>query len=149
MIAFIQQVTGSSFFEYHSPLGYSFSDFFLLFFRKVDDLKTLAGTTAIVLFSTFITLNKQQVTAMILAVGMGISGFAALMTMTYDVFRNSFAESFIEDEIFSDEFIFEILFFYLAGVVDDSAFQLKNIFETFILHPGTGFLATNATGAVH
>jgi hypothetical protein len=46
----------------------------------MNEILTLPAATAFKLFAAFVALNKQQVTAVIHAIGMRIGRFTALMT---------------------------------------------------------------------
>src|SRR5690348_14832039 len=88
-------------------------------------------------------------TCFISAVGMRIAGFAALMAMTYNLIPHCFSEPSVKNKIFTMKFIGEIMFFYLVGILNNSAFQVKYIFKSIMQHPCACFFATNAAGAIH
>ncbi len=101
------------------------------------------------LFAAFFALNKQQVTTIIGTIRMRIGGFTALMAFG-DYFRsNALAQAVVEHKVLSYELAIEPLFFYLFGVVDNTAFEVKHIPEPIMQHISAGFLATNAAGAIH
>src|ERR1041385_520084 len=87
--------------------------------------------------------------SVILAVSMRITRLAALMTYADHIIRNPFAQAFVKDKILSNEFIFEALFFYLSGILDNTTIQLEYIFKADVLHPRTRLLAANTPRAVH
>jgi hypothetical protein len=74
-------------------------------------------TTAITEFRfAFFALNEKQVTIYIRTIGVGVTGFATLMTVANDVIGDTFSESLIEDEILPFELTVKPFLFDFAGV---------------------------------
>src|SRR5690242_19964611 len=88
-------------------------------------------------------------TCFISAVGMRIAGLAALMAITYSLIPHRFPKPSVKNKIFTMEFIGKVLFFHLVGIMNNSAFKMKYIFEAIVQHPGARLFAANATGAIH
>src|SRR5690242_717669 len=80
---------------------------------------------------------------------MGITRLAALVTMSDDVFRDPLSQPFIKYEVFTDKFILKVLFLRLIAVMNNAPFQVEYIFEAMVKHKGRGFLAADASGAIH
>src|SRR4051812_13343295 len=102
----------------------------------MDKLLAFFAATTFIFSFALITLDKKQMTGIVYAVHVGVGRFAALMTMGYDLIRYSFTQSLIKHKIFSMKFIGQPLFLYLVSVMNDTPFQMKNIFESFVEHKG-------------
>src|SRR4051794_29062315 len=83
------------------------------------------------------------------AIYMCICRLATLVTFCNYFIRNSFTKTVIKHEVFTMKFIVNILIFYLVSIMNNSTFQVKNIFETTVQHVSAGLFAADATGAVH
>src|SRR4051812_41694638 len=87
--------------------------------------------------------------AIIFAIGMVIARLSTLMTIADDVRRNALAKAFIEHKIFSNEFIFQSLFFHLPRIFNDTTVELKNMFESAMFHPGACFFTPYTARTIH
>src|SRR5690606_7202939 len=94
-------------------------DFLLLLNRKQHYSVAFSRTAPSKFFCAFFTLDKQQMAAIVFAIGVIIARCAALMASADDVIRNPFAQAFIEHKVFSNEFVLQSLIFYLAGIFND------------------------------
>ena len=86
----------------------------------MDKILAVLAAASLKFCFAFITLNKEQVAGIVHAVDMCIGRFAALMTMSDDLFCNTFAQPLIEHKILSVKLIVESLFFYLVYIIDYS-----------------------------
>lgn len=82
------------------------------------------------------------------AVGVVVGCGAALVAVGDDFVGDSFADAFVEDEVFAVEVAGEILFADLFGVLNDAAVELVDVFESAVFEVGGGFFAADAAGAV-
>ena len=62
------------------------------------------ATAAFILRGAFRTLNEQQVAAIVLAVGVGVAGGAAIVALGYYIFRDALTEALIEHKVLSLDF---------------------------------------------
>lgn len=85
----------------------------------------------------------------VLAVGMIIARLSALVAVGDYIIGNSLSQALIKNKVFTYEFVFQSILFYLLRVFDDSAVKLKYIFEADMFHPRTGLFTTNTSGAIH
>ena len=127
----------------------AFAQLFLLVCGKMDDIQAIRAATAFIFRGTIFALNKQQMTAFIPAIGMGICRPAALMTAGDDVRADPFAQAVVENEVFAFEFILQPFLLYGISVVDDSSFQVKYIGKPPVEKISAGLFAADAAGAVH
>lgn len=67
------------------------ANFFLFFKGQFYDLHTGFRAASVVFFCTFFALDKQEVAAVVLAVGVIIARFAALMTGSNDIVGDALA----------------------------------------------------------
>ena len=88
-------------------------------------------------------------TAVIRAVSMIITRFSTLVALGNYIVCNSFPQTVIEHEIFTDKLTFNIFFLDLARIFDDSTFKLKYVFETLMFEISTGFFTTDSAGTIH
>src|SRR5690606_14740600 len=109
---------------------FAFTDFTLFFYGKLINILTFGSAASAVLFSTGITLNKQQVAIIIFTVGMLITFVAALMASADHIFRNPLTKPFIKNKVLSNKSRLQFFTFQLAHIVNDAAVQLINILET-------------------
>jgi hypothetical protein len=109
---------------------------FLFFGRQMDRLLAFNTAATLVFFPAFITLDKKKMTGIVDAVHMRVRGFPTLMTSRSDLFRYSFSEALVKDEILSMKFICQSFFFDLVGIMNDPAFKVKHVFKSFVKHPG-------------
>ena len=63
----------------------------------------VGATAAFIFGSAVVALYKEQVTAIVLAIGMGIAWLAADVAFGKDVVGDAFAEAVIEDEVLAFE----------------------------------------------
>ena len=61
---------------------------------------------------------------------MRIAGFSALVAGGDNIIGDPFAQPFIENKIFTDEFIFKPFFLHLLCIIDNATFQVKYIGKT-------------------
>src|SRR6516164_2441951 len=115
----------------------------------MDEFPTCFTAAGLVKGCAFGALDKQEMTAGILAVNMSITGLSALMAARDDLFPHPFPHAVVKHKIFSAEFIFQAFFLYHIGVVNDTSFQVENISESLVKEVGTGLLTTDATCAIH
>src|SRR6187402_612194 len=87
--------------------------------------------------------------SIILTIGVIVARFSALVALRNNIVCNSFAQAIIKNKILSNELAFQTFCFNLFGVIDDSTFQLENIFETLVFEISTCFLTTNSTCTIH
>src|SRR5690606_42090153 len=107
------------------------------------------SATAFGYFLARFALHDQQVTTRINTIGMGIARLTALMTFGDDLIRNALGHTFVKNEILADKPVFQIFFFNLPGVFNNTTFKLKHIFKTLMLEPGRCFFAAYSSRAVH
>src|SRR6186713_226992 len=125
------------------------SDLFLFVGRKVSDILAFRAAAAFESGGAVRALDEEEVTAFIPAVGMGIGRLAALVTGGNDLSTDPFAQPVIEDEILSFKFIFQSFLLYGICIVDDAAFQVKDVGKALVQQVGAGFFATDAPCTVH
>ena len=94
---------------------------FLGFFRMRYSFFTGIGATLVHLFSTGITLDKQQMTGLVDAIYMGVTRGTALVALGNHLFGNTLSPPLVEDKVFPFEFIIQSLVLHLTGVFDDPA----------------------------
>src|SRR5690606_1325630 len=97
----------------------------------------------------FVALNKQEMTAFVGTIYMRVARFSTLVAIGYDVICDTFSQTMIEYEIFSDKFALQSLLFYLTCILDDSSFELVNVFEPLMFEVSTCFFTTNTSSTVH
>ncbi len=68
-------------------------------------------------------------TGAVFTIGMCIGRFTTLVTMGNDFSCNRFTQPFVENKIFSAEFIFKSLRFYRIGIMNNTSFQMEYLFE--------------------
>ena len=95
----------------------------------MNEILTFLTAASFIFLFTFITLDKKQMAGFIHTIDMCIAWFAALMAFGNDIFGYPFSQPVIKHKILSNEFVFQSFFFYLLCIIDDAAFQMKNIFE--------------------
>src|SRR5260221_14637235 len=110
---------------------------------------TLVAAASFISNGTFITLNKQKMTAIIFTIGMGISRFSALVAFCNNIFCDSFTQPVVKNKILSYKFTWKAFFLYLLRIVDNTAFEMKYIFKSIMQHIDTGFFTTDAARTVH
>ena len=79
------------------------------------------------------------------AVNVLVAGLSTLMALSNDIICDAFPTPFIKDKVLSNEFVFELLVLHLAGVLNDSPFELKDVFKTLVLKISRSFLTANLT----
>src|SRR5258705_1071512 len=119
-------------------------DFFLLL-REMGGLLAGFAATAFIPGSAVGTLDKQEVTAFVTAVGMCVGRPAALVTTGNDLLADAFPQAVVEDEILPPELVFQPFFLYGIGVMDDASFQVKDIVKPFMQEIGAGFFTADAS----
>ena len=87
--------------------------------------------------------------AIVFAIGVVIAQRATLVAFRNDIASNALAQTLIEHKVFANKFAIQTLSLNLPGIFDNTAFELKNVFKTFVLEIGAGFFATNAASAIH
>ena len=86
------------------------------------------------LFDTRITPEIEHVTNLILAVVVFVCfRSAAEVTVRDNLIPYSFTESFVKNEIGTEEFILEPLLFYLVGIINNATFQVPDISKAIML----------------
>ncbi len=123
--------------------------FFLFFVRELLEVAAFFGAAALEFFAARRALDKKNVAKFIRAVLVIIVWLAALVAICDDFRADPLAEAFVKNKIFAHKFVFQTLRLDLPGVLDDAAFQLKNIFKTPVFHVRARFFAADAAGAVH
>ena len=126
----------------------AFAEFFLILDREEYDVLAGVGAAALVGGFAVVALYEEEVAVVIGTVGMGVTGFAALVAVSEYIVGDALSESLIEDEVFADEFAFESFGFDLVGIVDDASKQLIHVLEAVVLEVGTGFLTAHSACAV-
>src|SRR5690606_37415434 len=109
----------------------------------------LVGATALIFSSTLLTLDEQEMTTVVPAVGVVITGTTALVTFRYYFRRYAFSKAFVENEVLPDEFVLEPFVLNFLCVFYDAAVKLKHVLESEMVHPCTGFLASDPARAIH
>ena len=71
-------------------------------------------------------------TRFVFTVVVRIAFFAALVAIADYFAANLFAETIVENKIFALKFIFEILLFDLMDILNNTAFEMKNFFESVV-----------------
>jgi len=122
---------------------------FTLFFGQLGKIGALAGAALPVFFCTIGALDEEEMAGVVGAVGVVITGLAALVAFGDDFVGDAFAKAFVEDEIFTDKFIGQAELLALAGIFDDAAFHHEHVVESFVQHVGAGFFAADTAGAIH
>lgn len=72
---------------------------FLLFFRQAVDFFAIIRATAFVGFAAGTTLNKQQMTIVVGAIGMGVTWVSTLVAMGYDFAIDRFTQPLVKNKI--------------------------------------------------
>lgn len=116
---------------------------------QVDNCLAISTTAAFIVDGTFLTLDEQQVTAFITAIGMRIGGSAALMTSSDDLPADPLSHPVVKDKIFAPELVVQPLFPDCISIMNDPAFEMVDIREPLVQQPGAGFLTPDPSGAVH
>lgn len=80
---------------------------------------------------------------------MGIAGLSAGMTLGEYIVCDPLSHPFIEDEVLPQETVFQSFFPDLTDIVDDASLEVEDLCEAVMEHPGAGFFAADATGAIH
>src|SRR5688572_16269155 len=88
-------------------------------------------------------------TPVVLTVRMVVAGRTTLMTMCNNVRTNPLTQSFIKNKVLTNELVLKSLSLDILGVLNDTAFELEDVFKAEVFHPRTGFLASDTTGAIH
>ena len=86
------------------PFIYSFAQLLLFFQWKLVNRAAFHAAAAMVFYSAIITLNKKQVAAVVLAVGMCIAGLAADVALGKDIPCNALTKAVVEDKVLPLEF---------------------------------------------
>src|SRR2546423_2526269 len=105
---------------------------FLLLPGEADGLQAGFAAAAFVPGGAAGALDEQQVTAFITAVGMCVGRQAALVTAGNDLLADAFPQAVVKYEILPLELVFQPLFLYGIGVMDDASFQVKDIIKSFM-----------------
>src|SRR5882757_11386133 len=121
----------------------AFPQFFLFFRGQVEGVQAGLAATPLVFGGAGRTLNEQQMTGFIPAIGVGIGRLAALMATGNDLFGDALAQAIVEYKVLSFEFIFQPLLFYGIRIMDNSPFQVKYIFKALVQEEGAGLFATD------
>jgi len=127
----------------------AFPQLLLLGLGKVDGLLAGRAAAAVIPGGTVGALNKKEVAGLIAAVGMGVGGAAALVTAGNDLLADALSQAIVKDKVLAPELVFQSLFLYGVGIMDDASFQVKDVIETFMEQVGAGFFTANAARAVH
>src|SRR5438045_4225138 len=85
----------------------------------------------------------------ILTIRMCITWLPALMALAYYLTAYLLPQPIIKNKIFPSEFIMKIFFFHFIGIINNAAFQMKNIFKTIVQHVCAGLFAADAACAIH
>ena len=109
----------------------------------------ISTATAVIAGSAFDTLDEQQVTGLITAIGMRIGRAAALVTDRYNLAGYPLSHAIIKDEILAPELVDQPLFPDRIRIVNDPAFEMIDIRKPLMQQPGAGLFTPDATGAVH
>ena len=80
---------------------------------------------------------------------MRVAGLATYVALCYDIFRNTFAQAVIKHEVLSPELVFQPLFLYGIGIMDDAPFQVKDIGKSLMEEISAGFFTTYSSRTVH
>ena len=99
----------------------------LLLHWQMDSRLAPRTTTALIFLRAGRTLNKQQMTPLIPAIGMRIGRLPALMTTRDHFITDALPHPVVKNKILPPELIFQPLLFYGIGIVDDPALQVKYI----------------------
>src|SRR5689334_8769479 len=102
----------------------------------MDGLLAFNAAASFVFFTAFVTLDKEKVAGIIDAIHVRIGWFPTLVTFSYGFLRYPFSQALVKHEIFSMKLICQSLFFYLVGVMNNPTFKMKDIFKSFVQHPG-------------
>jgi len=76
--------------------------------RQAEDVLTLLRAAASMFLCTGGALNEKQMTIVVCAIGVRITGSTALVAAGNDVVGDALAESFVEHEVFTPEFGVEV-----------------------------------------
>lgn len=87
--------------------------------------------------------------AVIFAICMAVAGGSTLMAMRNNIFRDPFAHPLVKNKVFTHEAHRKSLFSRLAGIFNNTAFNVPDFTKSIVFHPGTGLLTTYAARAVH
>lgn len=101
-------------------------------FGQVENGLTFGATTAIVGCTTVVTLYKQQMAIVVGAVGVRISRLSTLVTASYYLSINRFAQAFVEHKVFAVEFRFDAKLLDLLRILNDASIQLRYAFESLV-----------------
>ena len=71
--------------------------------REMHFFLAVGAAAAFIFGRAIVALNEEQVTTIVLAVGMGIAWLAADVAFGEDVIGDAFAQAFIEDEVLAFE----------------------------------------------
>ena len=116
----------AAFVENIAAFVYAFTQFFLLFNGKVNEVLALLAAAAIVFLFALFALDKQQVTTFVGAVHMGVGGLTALVAAGNHFIGDPFAQAVVENKILSVKFYRQLFILHLVGVVDDAAFEVND-----------------------
>lgn len=108
------------------------SQYNLFFQRQVDRIQTGGTAAALVFRGTCCALNKEQMTALVLTIGMRIGRLSALVATGDDLPADPFPQPVVEYEVLASELILQSLFLHRIGIMNDSAFEMEDIVETLM-----------------
>src|ERR1700722_8658890 len=104
----------------------------------MDRLLAGRAATTLIFLRTGRTLDEQQMTTLIPAIGMHICRLPTLMTVRDDLSADALTHPVVKYKILPPELILQSLFPHRIGVVDDAPFQVEYISETLVQQIGTG-----------
>ena len=117
----------------------------LLLHRQMYRLLANRAATPLIGSRTVRTLDKQQVTALIPAIRMGVCRLTALVTTGDDLPADPFPKTIVKDKVLAPELVLQPLLLHLIGIIDDSPFQVEDIVKALVKQVSAGLLATDPT----
>ena len=87
-------------------------------------------------------------TGFILTIGMPVRSDTTLVTFRNYFLADALTQPFIKNKILTLELIGKPKLFYSIRIIDNTTYQVKNIFETIVQHIGAGFFTAYTTCAV-
>ena len=138
-----------AFAEFRAVEHRCFAQLFALVIGQFAEVAAFIRAAAFVFGPALRALNEQDMAVFVGAINVVVAGLAALVAVRNNGIADTFAETLVEHEIFTDKLVAQTSCFHLPGVFDDAAFELEHVLETPVTHISAGFFATYATGAVH
>src|SRR6476659_9719521 len=88
-------------------------------------------------------------TTLVGTVGMYVTRLTALMAAAYNFVSYHLSQPAVEYEVFTFEFIRQLLLLHPIGIINNSTLEMENIFKAIMEHPRACFFTPDTPGAIH